>query len=302
MTDQSWGALVGLGVGLGLLLIGSWIAARRPRRVADRIAPYVAAPALRQRVGRAPEGGWGTVMLLLRRPPGSRAGQQSSLERRLGAAGRQESPEQFRLEQLVAAALGAGFGLAAGVLLAAGGTAPVGAVVLASVGALVGWLTRDMSLGRQVRGRRRRIEQALPTVAELLAFSVAAGEAPLAALERASAITSCDLSDEIRLAVSDMRSGRPFEVALGDLADRIGSTPVQAFVDGLLVAMERGTPLTDVMRAQAADARAGARRGLVELAGRKDAAMLVPVVFLILPTVVLIALFPGIQGLRLVVP
>ena len=40
---------------------------------------------------------------------------------------------------------------------------------------------------------------------------------------------------------------------------------------------------------------------IVQEAGSKDVLMLVPVVFLILPTVVLVALFPGIQALRLVV-
>ena len=40
----------------------------------------------------------------------------------------------------------------------------------------------------------------------------------------------------------------------------------------------------------------------MEAAGRKDIAMLVPIVFLVLPSVVLIALYPGLQSLRLVVP
>ncbi len=61
-------------------------------------------------------------------------------------------------------------------------------------------------------------------------------------------------------------------------------------------------PLAAVVRAQAEDARTEERRRLMELAGRKDVAMLIPVVFLVLPTVVLVALFPGVQSLRLVVP
>jgi tight adherence protein C len=73
-------------------------------------------------------------------------------------------------------------------------------------------------------------------------------------------------------------------------------------VDGIVVALERGTPLAEVVRAQAEDARAAEQRRLMELAGRKDVAMLVPVVFLVLPTVVLIALYPGVQSLRLIVP
>ena len=39
-----------------------------------------------------------------------------------------------------------------------------------------------------------------------------------------------------------------------------------------------------------------------KLAGRKDVLMLVPIVLLVLPSVVIVAAFPGIAALRLVVP
>ena len=86
------------------------------------------------------------------------------------------------------------------------------------------------------------------------------------------------------------------------MADRIGLASVQRLVDALLVALERGTPLAEVLRAQAMDARAADRRRLMELAGRKDVLMLVPIVFLVLPSVVLVAVYPGVQALRIVVP
>ena len=70
----------------------------------------------------------------------------------------------------------------------------------------------------------------------------------------------------------------------------------------MLIALDRGTPIVEVLRAQAADARAVHRRRLMEAAGRKDVAMLVPIVFLILPVVVAIALFPGLQALQVLVP
>jgi tight adherence protein C len=70
--------------------------------------------------------------------------------------------------------------------------------------------------------------------------------------------------------------------------------PVLArFVDGMLIALERGTPLADVLRAQAADVREAGRRELLESGGRREVGMLVPVVFGILPTTVLFALYPG---------
>jgi tight adherence protein C len=86
------------------------------------------------------------------------------------------------------------------------------------------------------------------------------------------------------------------------MAGRTGSRNVERFTDGLVVAMERGTPLSEVLRAQAADARSQQRQYLIELAGKKDVAMLIPVVFLVLPTVIVIALFPAIRGLQVLVP
>lgn len=60
--------------------------------------------------------------------------------------------------------------------------------------------------------------------------------------------------------------------------------------------LERGTPLAEVLRAQAVDVREAGKRALLEAGGRKEIAMMVPVVFLVLPVTVLFALFPGFFG------
>ena len=52
-------------------------------------------------------------------------------------------------------------------------------------------------------------------------------------------------------------------------------------------------PLAEVLRAQAADVREAGKRRLLEAGGRKEIAMMIPVVFLVLPVTVLFALFPG---------
>ena len=61
----------------------------------------------------------------------------------------------------------------------------------------------------------------------------------------------------------------------------------------MAVAVERGTPLAEVMRAQAAAVRALGKRQLLESGGKKEIAMMVPVVFLVLPITILFALYPG---------
>jgi tight adherence protein C len=81
------------------------------------------------------------------------------------------------------------------------------------------------------------------------------------------------------------------------MAARTSLPALARFVDGMAIAVERGTPLADVLRAQAVDVREVRKRALLEAGGRKEIQMMVPVVFLILPVTVLFALFPGLLTL-----
>ncbi|MEI6360731.1 MAG: type II secretion system F family protein [Actinomycetes bacterium] len=296
MSRATWGAILGLAMGAGLLLVGSWIRARRPMTVLERIGPFVGS------VTGVPTGvgerattatAWSTLWLLVGPVLDFRSGRP-----RPGGVG---AAERQWLRHLAWAAVGAAVGGAIALATSHDGTAGLGVVLLGALGAAAGWLGSDRRDAQLQRRRRRRIERQLPGVAELMAFAVAAGESPVAALERVANTAQGDLADELDGVVSDVRSGAPFDIAVAAMGRRVASVPVQRFVDGLVIALERGTPIADVLRAQAADCRADEHRRLLELAGRKDVLMLVPVVFLILPVVVLVALFPGIQSLRLVV-
>ena len=107
------------------------------------------------------------------------------------------------------------------------------------------------------------------------------------------------LADELARTLADARAGTPLTRALEGLADRTGLPPLTRFAEGVAVAVERGTPLADVLRAQAQDVRESGRRALMEAGGRKEVLMMVPVVFLILPVTVAFAVFPSIAVLRL---
>ena len=87
--------------------------------------------------------------------------------------------------------------------------------------------------------------------------------------------------------------------AFDALAARTGLPLVARFAEGVAVAVERGTPLADVLHAQAADVREAGRRELIEAGARKEVLMMVPVVFLVLPVTVVFAFWPGVVGLHL---
>ena len=53
-----------------------------------------------------------------------------------------------------------------------------------------------------------------------------------------------------------------------------------------------------MLRAQAADVREEGRRKLMELSGKKEVGMLVPVVLFVLPITVLFAVYPSLAVLK----
>jgi len=99
-----------------------------------------------------------------------------------------------------------------------------------------------------------------------------------------------------------VRTGEPVGSAFDRLAATTGVPLVARFADGIAIAVERGTPLADVLHAQAADVREAGRRELIETAARKEVFMMVPVVFLILPITILFAFYPGVIGIGLTTP
>ncbi|NMM17586.1 MAG: pilus assembly protein TadB [Cellulomonas sp.] len=304
-------ALVGAGIGaLGGAGAGIiwWRLGARRTVLDDRLAPYLrpqrtASTLLRAPVVRTPfptlERLIAPVMADGVRVVARFGSSTADVRRRLERAGRTESVEQFRAAQVVWGVLGLAGGLACALGLAATrGAQPAPLVLLVLAAGLTGVLARDYQLSREVTARESRLLAELPTVAELLALSVSAGEGAVGALERVVRTTRGELSGELATTLADARSGTPLTIALERLADRTGLPGLARFAEGVAVAVERGTPLADVLRAQAQDVREQSRRALMESGGRKEVLMMVPVVFLILPVTVVFAAFPSLAVLR----
>lgn len=297
------GALAGLLLGLGAMLLGAHRQARRPtldRRLAPYLRPQRTESVLLASSPLAVAGRLAAPFVAdAVRLVGRLGSSTDELRRRLVRAGRAESVEQFRLGQVAWGAVGLAAGLAAalGVGTARGGS-PVALAALVVLAGGCAVVARDWLLGREVRRRETRLLGELPTVAELLALAVGAGEGAAGALERVARSTRGALSDELRATLADARAGASLPAALDALADRTGLPALARFAQGVGVALERGTPLAEVLRAQAQDVRAEGRRELMESGGRREIAQMVPVVLLILPVTVLFAVFPSIVVLR----
>lgn len=290
------GALLGAAAGSGLaLVVGTRWGARRTR-VADRVLPYL------RDLSTAPHGDGRTrpadrVAALLDRTLGGNA----SVERRLRHAHLATGVTEFRVEQaiwgLVAFAIAA---VPCGLLALREPQRTVPLLLCSCLAGVLGVLLRENRLTAQAARCEREVLEEFPAIAELLALAVAAGESPARALARVVERSSGALSAELADVLAEVRLGTPVAAAFDDYASRSGLAVVSRFAEGIAVAVERGTPLADVLHAQAGDVREAGRRALIETGARREVLMMVPVVFLVLPTVVVFAFWPGLVGLRLV--
>ncbi|MBK6886799.1 MAG: type II secretion system F family protein [Tetrasphaera sp.] len=309
-----------LGFGLGrvgalagvLLAVGIWTVVRgmpilRHPTLESRLAPYLSDAVrhsrLRERVTSNPAG----VLAVLGRPLVGDLGRgierilggAASVRQRLLRAGKPPDVDRFRAEQVLAGAAAGVIGTLLGASVVLGrGSNPllfVLIVVLATACGVIGW---DQWLSRQAVRREELMLTEFPTIAELLALAVGAGEGAVGALERVCRLSNGELASELGRCLGDARAGANLPTALEGLADRTGLASLTRFVDGIVIAVERGTPLAEVLRAQAQDVREESRRDLMEKGGRKEIAMMVPVVFLVLPITILFAVFPGFDFLE----
>lgn len=306
---MAWAALCGLGLGLGLWTLVSMTPRLSRPRLMDRVAPFVldVSPAARELLDRRPANPlpvlgfvFAPLVGTLRRALGILLGGPDATAHRLRQAGSSISVDAFRGRQLLWAAISAGVGIIAAIAVGRSTALPLlaqfGVVLVFVVG---GVAFRDYALQRQARDRLARMAGELPTVLEFLTLSLSAGEGILDAVRRVSRVSSGELAGELGRVVADVNTGLPFAESLDGVARDLDLPPFTRFVEQVTGALDRGTPIVEVLRAQAQDARDDAKRRLLELAGRKEVAMLFPLVFLILPITIAFAIFPGILVLRM---
>jgi tight adherence protein C len=308
----AWGSVLGATLAAGLLLVAARVRAIRHPQLALRVLPYVrdlprlddaGGPRLPAPTSSATVGVFGPPLRAAADLVEQVLGGATSVRRRLERAGIDKTVHDFRVEQVVWGLIGFAATAAVGLLrmLTHPGSVLLW-LVLCALGFVTGVLARDTRLTSQVSRRERQILTEFPTIAELLALSVAAGESPVMALDRVVRRSGGELSRELGAVLAAIRTGEPVSSAFDGLAARTGLPVVARFAQGIAVAVERGTPLADVLHAQATDVREAGRRELIESAARREVLMMVPVVFLVLPVTVLFAFWPGVVGLSLTAP
>ena len=133
---------------------------------------------------------------------------------------------------------------------------------------------------------------------DLLAVALTAGQNPRASIDTISEFLPTDFKDGISKAIRENAFGKPLMIALNEMSDEKESKVLKPLIKQMETAISRGTPLAEVSRKFAKDQRLKFKNLLMKQAAAKEISMLIPVVFVVLPSVLAVAMYPALTVLQ----
>jgi tight adherence protein C len=153
--------------------------------------------------------------------------------------------------------------------------------------------SQRITLKKARKREKTAIELEFPLVVELFAILIGGGMSPSSALARMSENGQGEFHAILLPIVGEMKKGMNLAQALDLLNKQIGSPIIRRFCDSLAISIDRGSSLIDVVGRQVEEVRQRQRVELTERAAKAEVALMIPVVFLILPISILFALWPS---------
>ena len=216
------------------------------------------------------------------------AGRIASYEKQLASAG---SPAGWSVERLLASKVLAGLGTAVLLLLVLDRT--LGGVLLVVLGSAGGFVLPDVLLQRRIDARNKAVRRELADVVDQISMMVQAGLGIDAALARAAQSSEGPIAVELARVGKDMRVGIQRSVALSAMAERVDVAELRTIVAALAQAERLGRPVSQTLEIQAQDLRLKRRQHAEEQAMKLPVKLLFPMVFCILPVLMVVVLAPA---------
>jgi len=156
---------------------------------------------------------------------------------------------------------------------------------------------QGLSLRRIKNREREMVESEFPLIVELFAILISGGMSPSTALARISETGDGQFISLLRPLVDEMRNGLNLAQALDILNRQVDSAIIRRFCDSLAISIERGSSLIDVVGRHVEEVRQTQRILISDRASKAEIALMVPIVFLILPISILFSLWPSYYSL-----
>lgn len=169
---------------------------------------------------------------------------------------------------------------------------PAMVLLLLGVGGILGFFLPVLWLGQRIRARQNAIQKQLPDAMDLLTISVESGLGFDAAMGKVADKWDNELSRAFGRVIAEIRVGKQRREALRDMAARIELPDFTNFIAAIIQADQLGVSIGKVLRIQSEQMRIKRRQRAEEKANQAPVKMLIPLAFLIFPSIFIVLLGP----------
>lgn len=215
----------------------------------------------------------------------------TQLEKDLHMAGINIPVQEFVFLRIISTAGILFLGLAISLLLNIDAQVKLLIMLFAAIAAL---LVPRYFLKSRIKLRQLSIQNQMPNIMDLLSVSMEAGLSFDAALLKVIDRFKGPLVDELNQVYREVQMGRPRREALASLNQRSNVSELQTFASAVVQSEQYGTPMKNVLRAQAQQLRINRRQMAQEKGMKAPIRMMLPMVIFIFPVIFIILLGPTI--------
>jgi tight adherence protein C len=164
----------------------------------------------------------------------------------------------------------------------------------AAVGAgAIGFFLPGMMLQSKIGRRQDIVIKAMPDALDLLTVCVEAGLGFDQAMQKVSEKWENELSMAFARVIQEIRLGKLRRDALKDMSERLDIPEMTSFVAALIQADQLGVSMAKVLRIQSEQMRMKRRQRAEKKAHEAPIKMLIPMAFLIFPSIYIVLLGPA---------
>jgi tight adherence protein C len=172
------------------------------------------------------------------------------------------------------------------------------AILLTAAFTALGYYLPIMQLNSQIKRRQNNIIKALPDALDLLTICVEAGLGFDSAMGKVYEKWDNDLAVAFGRVIQEIQLGKQRRDALRDMATRMEVPDVTTFTAAIIQADQLGVSIAKILRIQSDQMRVKRRQRAQEKAQQAPVKMLIPMVFLIFPSIWIVLLGPSLIILR----
>jgi tight adherence protein C len=142
------------------------------------------------------------------------------------------------------------------------------------------------------------LNEELVSILQMASIMISAGESPVTSLKYISERSEGIIPELMRKELNNLETRGSLVKSLDYLAVTSSSKQVRRLGNSIQVAVDRGSPILQVIQNQVTSINKEIHTQLLKKSGKSEIALLIPVIFLILPVSILFAIWPSIYSLN----